>query len=56
MMKKRVGTLPVDIRRINSFQPCESCGVKRAEFRTKLQVPDAPTHYLCENCAGGFKG
>lgn len=56
MQKKRVGTIPVDIRRINSHLACESCHVKNSEFRVTLKVPDAPTHYLCENCAGGFKG
>jgi len=56
MQKQRIGTIPVDVSRINSWRPCESCGVKNAEFRTELQVPQGPTHYLCENCAGGFKG
>lgn len=44
--------LPVDVTRVHSHIPCESCGVKRSAFRATLDPPGRArvTHRLCENC------
>jgi len=44
--------LPVDVRRITSHQPCESCGVRSVRYRASLDPPgrEAVTFRLCENC------
>lgn len=43
---------PLDVSRINSHQPCESCSVRRSNFRVEFNPPgDARvTHRLCDNC------
>lgn len=44
--------LPVDVSRINSFQPCESCSLKRSHYKATLNPPGRArvTFRLCDNC------
>lgn len=49
--------LPIDVRRINSFMPCESCSVKRSTFRVRFDPPGRARveHRLCDRCIEGIK-
>lgn len=44
--------LPLDVTRINSFIPCESCSVKRSHYRVEFNPPGPSrvTHRLCDRC------
>lgn len=44
--------LPINVTKVFSHHPCESCSVKRTKFRATLDVPGHTpvTHRLCENC------
>lgn len=49
--------LPIDVRRIHSHRPCESCGYRRSQFKATLDPPgDARvTHRLCDRCIEGIR-
>lgn len=44
--------MPINVSRIHSHVPCESCSVKQSKFRATLNPPGraSVTHRLCENC------
>lgn len=48
---------PLNVTRINSFQPCESCSVKRSHFRVVFNPPGKArvTHRLCDRCIEAFR-
>lgn len=44
--------LPLDVRRINSHIPCESCSLKRSHYEVRFDPPGRArvTHRLCDRC------
>ena len=44
--------LPLEVTRINSFQPCESCSLRRSHYQVTLDPPGRPRveHRLCDTC------
>lgn len=55
MATKRVGTIPVGVKRIRSHQPCESCSLRQAKYKVTVKMKGGPTHRLCEKCKGAFQ-
>lgn len=51
------GVLPLDVTRISSPLPCESCSVKRSQFKVTLNPPGPSrvTHRLCDRCIEGLR-
>jgi hypothetical protein len=49
--------MPLDVSRINSFQPCESCGYRRSQYRAEFNPPGTTgvTHRLCGTCIEGVR-
>lgn len=49
--------LPIDVTKIHSHIPCESCGVKRSQYKAELNPPGSArvTHRLCDRCIEGIK-
>ena len=44
--------LPVNVSRVHSSIPCESCSLNRSQFRATLDPPgrERVTFRLCDNC------
>lgn len=44
--------LPVNVTRVHSHLPCDSCSLRRSKFRAELNPPGRArvTHRLCDRC------
>lgn len=44
--------MPVDVRRVKSHVPCESCGLRRVYYKARFSPPGRGrvTLRLCDNC------
>jgi len=49
--------LPIDVKRIPSHIPCESCSLRRSQFKATFNPPGNArvTHRLCERCVEGIR-